>query len=94
VINSEKIIWGENALQELERLLGARPEIDVADLEDSLGGIDFPWPITVKDLIVEVDVEGVAWVNLIIEFDEISGAGAYEIRMTLLDDDNQYEVLA
>jgi hypothetical protein len=90
-VNPEKIIWTENALQELERLLGARPEFEIADLEDSLGGLDFPWPITVKNLIVDVDVEGVAWVNLVIEFDEISGAGAYEVRMTLLADDEQFE---
>lgn len=92
-LNADKIRWTENALQELERLLGTKPEIEIADLEDSLGGLDFPWPITIKEIKAETDVQGRVWVNLIIEFDEINGAGGYEVRLTVSDDDNQIEIV-
>jgi hypothetical protein len=91
-VNSEKIIWSENALQELERLFGSR-EFEIEEIEDALGSLDFPWPITVKSLTAEKDVTGETWSNLIIEFDEISGAGGYQVRMDLVPtEDNQYEV--
>jgi hypothetical protein len=90
--DAKKIIWTENALQELERLLGAS-SFEIEEIEDALGGLDFPWPITIKSLTAEKDVTGETWSNLIIEFDEISGAGGYQVRMDLVADDNQYELI-
>lgn len=88
-----KINWTENALQELERLLGARPDVEIEDLDDSIGGLDFPWPITVKNLTAETDAEGAVWCQVIIEFDEIAGAGGYEVKFSLVPDTGQFEIV-
>jgi hypothetical protein len=87
-LNADKIIWTENALQELERLFGEKIEIEIDDIEDSLGGLYFPWPITVKNVTAEQDQEGTIWCSLILEFDEVVGAGAYEVRMSLIPEEN------
>lgn len=89
--NADKIIWTENALQELERLLGSKVEIEVEELDESLGGLDFPWPIVIKSITADKDPSGETWSNLIIEFDEVSGAGGYEVKFSLVDDVNQFE---
>jgi hypothetical protein len=87
-----RIQWTENALQELEALLGARVDIDPEEIDDALGGLDFPWPITIKSVTADKDPSGETWANLIIEFDEIVGASGYEVRMNLLDPDGQIEL--
>jgi hypothetical protein len=91
-LNAGEIRWTENSLQELERLLGGKIEIEIGELEESLGGLDFPWPITIKSVASETDTQGRVWVNLIVEFDEINGAGAYEVRMSVLEDADNYEM--
>lgn len=91
-INPDKIIWTESSLQELERLFGEKIEFEIDELEEGLGGLDFPWPITIKGVVAETDVSGAVWVNLTIEFDEISGAGAYEVRMSATEEQDNYEM--
>lgn len=80
-VNSERIIWTDNALNELAELLDGGPEIDLEEMVIT-EGIDFPWPITIKSIKGSTDTSGQFWVNVILSFTDIPDATGYEVRFS------------
>lgn len=92
-INADRIIWKENTLEELRRLLGEQVPEEVEDEIFDPEGLDYPWPITIESVSAGVDQAGQTYAEVVISFDEIPNATSYEVRVTLDPVTDQVRVL-
>ncbi len=84
-MDSDRILWKDNTLDELKSLLGEDIQIEF-DEDEAFGRLDFPWPITVTDVNVTTDKAGRTWATLTVEFDAVEAGSSYEIRFSLYEE--------
>ncbi len=80
-LESDRIVWKNNTLNELKSLLGENIAIDF-DEDEIFGRLDFPWPISVDSIETDTDDQGDTWISMVISFDAIDAATKYQVRFS------------
>lgn len=80
-INAKKITWTPNSIEELRRLLEIEPG-DETEEEEGGPGLEYPWPLVVKEYAITYNDQGNAVVDITLGFDDVVGAEDYEVRIS------------
>ena len=80
-VSGDQITWSENNINELRDLLRQGQIVDDEDIAEQK--LTYPWPVDVVKTSTISSASGAAYVNALLEFDEVPDASDYEIRSSI-----------